>query len=182
MIIRLANEDDAVAISRIYEYYVLNTAITFETVPPSAEDFRKKIKTSPYPWIVAVENDEVIGYAYASRHREREAYRWSVDFTIYIDGNFHQKGIGKNLYQKLKQISAELGYFNAYAGIALPNEKSIGLHESIGFKKIGIYENVGFKLGKWRSVSWWHLQLNEYTNSPGEPKNVNSLDAEKLFQ
>src|ERR1700733_4019439 len=169
MLIRPAKEEDAGFMSEIYGYYVLNTAITFETELPAKETFQKKIRTSPYPWIVAAEQTEIIGYAYASKHREREAYRWSVDFGIYVNKDFHQKGIGKRLYQKLKEITTELGYFNAYAGIALPNEKSIRLHEYTGFKKIGVYENVGFKLGKWRSVSWWHLQLNEYTNSPGEP-------------
>jgi L-amino acid N-acyltransferase YncA len=182
MLIRPANEADAIFISRIYKYYVLNKSITFETEPPTKEDFQKKIESSKYPWLVAVENEEVKGYAYASKHREREAYRWSVDFGVYVDKDFHQKGIGKMLYQQLKRITAELGYFNAYAGIALPNEKSIRLHETIGFKKIGVYENVGFKLGKWHSVSWWHLQLNEYPNSPSEPRAVNSIEYEKLFR
>ncbi len=111
------------------------------------------------PWLVYAEAGEVWGYAYAARHRERFAYQWSVDVSVYVHHARHRSGLGRALYWELFQQLKALGYYNAYAGITLPNAGSVGLHESFGFIPVGIYRNVGFKLGRWWDVGWWQKRL-----------------------
>ncbi|MBW5415896.1 N-acetyltransferase [Pseudomonas luteola] len=161
--VRVAVPDDASAIQAIYAPMVLNTAISFELVPPTVQEMANRIETtlSTYPYLVAEQNGRVIGYAYASQHRAREAYRWSVDVTVYIDPTVHRQGIGRSLYQGLLPILTEQGFHAAYAGIALPNNASVGLHEALGFKHIGTYPEVGFKHDRWHDVGYWRRELNE---------------------
>lgn len=113
----------------------------------------------PYPYLVAEIDGEVVGYAYASQHRAREAYRWSVDVTVYISPTAHRQGIGRAIYQKLLPILERQGFHAAYAGIALPNAASVGLHQALGFSLIGTYPEVGFKHGQWHSVGFWRKAL-----------------------
>ncbi|HXM02015.1 MAG TPA: GNAT family N-acetyltransferase, partial [Chthoniobacterales bacterium] len=125
------------------------------------------------PWLVAVsETGGVSGYAYASKHRERAAYRWSVDFTVYLAPAAKGRGIGTELYRALVRICRYLAYYRAFAGITLPNEASVRLHEKIGFQPIGIYRRVGFKLGKWHDVGWWSLDLLPERGVPSEPRSI----------
>ncbi len=123
------------------------------------------------PWLVAEdpESGRVIGYAYASRHRERAGYRWSVDISVYVDREWHRRGVGRALYAELIPILRRQGMVNVYAGIAVPNPGSVGLHESLGMKQIGMYEKVGFKFGTWPDVAWFAMRLNEPTETPQEP-------------
>ncbi len=114
-------------------------------------------------WLVCEVEGRVVGYAYASRHHERAAYRWSVNAAVYIEAPSQGKGIGKALYTGLLERVRRLGYFNAYGGITLPNPASVKLHESFGFKPVGVYKKVGFKLGAWHDVGWWELAF------PGRP-------------
>jgi phosphinothricin acetyltransferase len=111
----------------------------------------------------------VVGYAYASRHRVRAAYRWSVDVAVYIAPSHHRMGIGRAVYTSLFSILAAQGFFNAYAGVTLPNPASVGLHEAMGFTPVGVYRHVGYKLGAWHDVGWWQRPLREPRDAPELP-------------
>lgn len=167
--IRVATPSDASAIQAIYAPVVEHTAISFELEVPSVEEMAQRISaTLPmYPYLVAEEDGQVLGYAYAGAHRARRAYRWSVDVTAYIASNAHRKGVGRALYQRLLSLLERQGFHAAYAGIALPNPGSVGLHEAMGFEHIGTYPEVGFKHGQWRDVGYWRKALNGAT-PPGE--------------
>ena len=174
MNIRYASESDVPKILGIYKPYIENSPITFETEVPGHKEFLIRFNniTKVYPWLVCEVNGAVIGYAYASQLRERSAYKWSVELGIYIDESFQGKGIGRALYEKLIEILTEQGFYNAFAGITLPNTASIKLHESLGFTKVGIYKNVGFKSGKWHDVVWYQFALNT-RGAPSEIKGLN---------
>jgi L-amino acid N-acyltransferase YncA len=160
--IRTATPEDGAAVAAIYAPIVAQTSISFETEPPDAQEMRSRIEKTlaSLPWLVAEDAaGTVCGYAYASKHRERAAYQWSVDTTVYVREDMHGRGVGRALYGRLLPLLAELGYFQAFAGIALPNTGSVGLHEAVGFEAIGVYRNVGFKNGEWRDVGWWQKSL-----------------------
>ena len=178
--IRFTVEADAAAIAEIYRPIVESTAISFETVPPDREEMTRRITetTREYPWLVCEIGERLAGYAYATRHRVRSAYRWSVDTSVYVNAAFRQSGVGRGLYESLLGILEAQGYVNAYAGIALPNAASIGLHEAVGFRKIGVYQRVGYKFGEWRDVGWWQLELRAHEQSPAEPRTI--ADARSL--
>jgi L-amino acid N-acyltransferase YncA len=176
--LRLVSPDDATQIAAIYAPFCCETAVSFETVAPDEGTIRERIRavTDRYPWLVAVSKEDVVlGYAYAGKHRERSAYRWSVDFTAYVAPTAKRHGIGTKLYTALAEICRQLGYYRAFAGITLPNEASIRLHEKIGFRPIGVYQRVGFKLGKWHDVGWWSLNLLPETDLPGEPRSIREI-------
>lgn len=169
MKIRTATLDDAAAVAAIYAPVVQHTAISFETEPPDAAEMRSRIEKTlaSLPWLVAEdEAGAVCGYAYASRHRERAAYQWSVDTTVYVRQDQRGRGVGRALYGALLPLLTELGYAQAFAGIALPNAGSVGLHEAVGFQALGVYRNVGFKHGQWRDVGWWQKTLA----TPAQPQ------------
>lgn len=176
--IRFIAPSDIQSILNIYGYYIESTAITFETEVPTRSNFSRRVKeiSKFYPWLVFDEHNEIKGYAYASPHRQREAYQWSVDVTVYLTNNSQGKGIGTLLYRKLFQILIQQGFYNAYAGIALPNEKSVGLHEKLGFSKVAEYNRVGYKLDKWWNVGWWELNLQSKHNSPTPPRSIEVLN------
>lgn len=171
-IIRLATEQDAAAIQAIYAPYVRETVVSFELEPPDTATIQERIRriSELFPWLVCEHHDSVVGYAYASRHRERPAYQWSVDVTVYVQRGLHRSGVGRGLYTSLIEMLRLQGFFNAYAGIALPNDASIGLHRALGFQPIGVYEHVGYKLGKWHSVAWMGLTLQEPPELPDPPR------------
>jgi len=173
MRIRPAVPADAAAVAAIYRPVVQHTAISFETEPPDAAEMLARIDKTAHarlPWLVAEDAaGAVCGYAYAGRHRERAAYRWSVDTTIYVAEGRRGQGVGRALYGVLLPLLGELGYFQAFAGVALPNEGSVGLHEAMGFEAIGIYRHVGYKHGAWRDVGWWQKRLRPL-DAPGEPR------------
>lgn len=161
--IRVATERDAEAVAAIYAPYVRETVISFEDVPPSAEEMRQRITRTlaTLPFLVFEDGDRVVAYAYASQHGERSAYRWSVDVAIYASPEVHRRGIGRALYTRLFDILARQGIHSVFAGVTLPNEKSVGLHEAMGFQAIGAYRDAGFKFGAWRDVGWWGRTLGE---------------------
>jgi phosphinothricin acetyltransferase len=177
--IRFADESDAAAIAGIYRPVVESTAISFETVPPDRDEMARRIAdtTREHPWLVCEVGRRVAGYAYATKHRVRSAYRWSVDTSVYVDAGFRQGGVGRGLYGSLFGILSAQGYFNAYAGIALPNAASVALHEAVGFRKIGVYQRVGYKFGEWRDVGWWQLELRAHEASPVEPLDIDTVRA-----
>jgi phosphinothricin acetyltransferase len=125
------------------------------------------------PWLVWDQPGEgVLGYAYASRHRERAAYQWSVDVAVYVRADHHRRGLGRALYQRLFALLRLQGFCAAHAGITLPNPASVGLHEALGFRPVGVYRSVGFKRGAWHDVGWWQLALRERTGTPDPPRSL----------
>jgi phosphinothricin acetyltransferase len=123
------------------------------------------------PWLVSLDaNGDINGYAYASRHRERPAYQWCVDTTAYVRQDIHGQGVGRRLYTVLFDELVRLGYYQAFAGIALPNDPSVGLHEALGFRALGVYRRVGYKLGRWHDVGWWQKPLREPSSEPAPPQ------------
>lgn len=169
--IRVARESDAESVAAIYGPIVRDTAISFEVEPPAPQEMARRILATlaTHPWLVAERDGQVIGYAYAGRHRDRAAYRWSVDVSAYVDARARRTGVGRDLYERLIAILRRQGFHSAYAGIALPNEPSVGLHEAAGFRPLGIYKEVGFKHGQWRDVGWWRLGLSDASDEPAEP-------------
>ncbi len=169
--IRLATPHDAAAILAIYAPIVLHTAISFEMVPPALTDMQQRITDTltTWPWLVCERAGEILGYAYASRHRARAAYQWSVDTSVYVHAGVHRAGVGRALYTSLVALLRLQHFFNAYAGITLPNPASAALHESVGFQALGVYHAVGYKLGAWHDVGWWQLALQPHTDSPQAP-------------
>jgi phosphinothricin acetyltransferase len=161
--IRTARPEDAQAIAAIYAPYVLETAISFEDVPPTPDEMAARMAAvaAAHPFLVCETGGEVVGYAYAGAHRARAAYRWSVDTTAYVTPHLHGQGIGRALYGDLLDRLARQGFHAAFAGIALPNDKSVGLHEALGFRHLGTYAEVGFKFGKWHDVGWWRRPLSD---------------------
>jgi phosphinothricin acetyltransferase len=170
-IIRLATPDDAPGVLAIYAPIVTGTATSFEEVAPTLDEMTKRIgdTLATYPWLICDRDGAVAGYAYATRFRARAGYRWSVETSVYIHSDHQRAGVGRALYRSLFAVLALQGYVNAYAGIAVPNYGSTGLHEAVGFEPIGVYWNVGYKLGKWRNVGWWSRELREPPAVPEEP-------------
>jgi len=175
--IRLAHEADADAIRAIYAPIVRETFISFETDVPTEDEMRERIRrtVTQYPWLAAVDRETISGYAYAGAHRTRSAYQWSVDVSAYVHPDARRRGIGSGLYTALFAVLAGQGYVNAYAGIALPNLASVGLHESLGFEPVAVYQNVGYKLGAWHDVGWWGLALQSPPEKPAPPRPVTEI-------
>ena len=160
--IRTATKDDSVKIAEIYNYYITNTFITFEKEEIAANEIYTRISDvigSSLPWLVLENNGEVIGYAYATKWRARPAYKHSVETTIYLSQDHGRKGYGKLLYSKLISELASSGFHTAIGGIALPNDASVRLHESLGFKKVAHFQEVGYKFDKWIDVGFWQIML-----------------------
>ena len=114
-----------------------------------------------YPYLVFADGDQILGYAYGSAHRTKPAYRWSVETTVYVASHAHRKGIGRRLYAELLDLLTRQGFHSAFAGIVPPNEKSVGLHEAMGFSYLGTFPEIGFKHGKWHDLGWWRRPLAE---------------------
>lgn len=159
--IRSAGRHDALACAAIYAPFVSDTWVSFELDPPDAAEMARRIAQCQqgHAWLVAEREGRVIGYAYGSAHRTRAAYDRSCDVTVYVDAGQTRRGVGRSLYSALLPILAARGLHAAFAGIALPNVGSIGLHEAMGFEHVGVYREVGWKLGGWRDVGWWQRLL-----------------------
>ena len=181
--IRLATPADSEAIARIYDPVVSGTAISFETDPPGPGEMERRIRETLEltPWLVEASADGVRGYAYASRHRERAAYRWSVDVAVYVDGDHRRRGIGRALYTTLFALLRLQGFHAAHAGVTLPNAASVALHEGLGFRPVGVYPAVGYKLGAWHDVGWWQLELRARTGAPRPLRRLPELRADPAW-
>lgn len=179
--LRLAQIGDAAAIQAIYAPIVADTAISFELAPPSVEEIAQRIEKTlvTLPWWVSLDAaGEVNGYVYASKHRERAAYQWAVDVSVCLRADSRGQGLGRRLYERLLAQLRELGYHQAFAGIALPNAASVALHEAMGFRPLGVYRRVGYKHGAWHDVGWWQATLREDDGQPPEPpRALGSLSA-----
>ena len=171
MSIRVATPADAADVQAIYAPIVKSSGISFEDTAPSVSDMARRIESTlqTHPWLVMEQGGDVIAYAYASAHRQRSAYRWSCEVSVYVGEAARRTGAASRLYAKLFDTLRALGFANALAGITLPNDPSVGFHEHMGFRPIGIYPKIGFKNGAWRDVGWWNLELQALGADPSGP-------------
>jgi phosphinothricin acetyltransferase len=181
-IIRVATAADAAPILDIYAPYIENTSYTFETEVPTVDAFKERINTylQNWPWLVCEVDEVIAGYAYGAKHRERTAYQWSLESSVYVHDDYHRGGVGKALYTALINILKLQQFRNVYAVINLPNDNSVAFHEKMGFEYFTVYKNVGYKLGKWKNVGWWQLQLNEYSFEPDPPIKFSELNKKEI--
>ena len=182
MILQLIKEEDVAEVLEIYTSYILNTAITYEYEVPVLESFSERVShyTEQYPWIVAKEQGKIAGYAYASPYREREAYQWCCELSVYLRPEFQGMDLGRTLYSALMDLLTLQGYYTAYGVITVPNEASIGLHRQLGFSMEGVQKNCGFKLGKWHDTAIMSKMLQDYTEPSGPPKSIHELPQEVI--
>lgn len=175
-------EEDAAACAAIYAPFVTDTVISLEERPPTAAEFAQRIErvSLTHPWLVAEDGGRVIGYAYGSKHRDRASYRWAADVAVYVAARARRRGVGRSLYEMLFRLLAAQNLWVACAGITLPNEASIGLHQACGFQPVGVYRRIGWKMGAWRDVAWWQLDLgtaeHRPPHEPGPPATLADLD------
>jgi phosphinothricin acetyltransferase len=178
--IRPVTIEDAADICRIYAPAVTreDVATSFELEVPGPDEIAARIekKMRIYPWLVFEDGGTIVGYAYADPHRDRAAYQWGAEVSVYVDQEHHRKGVGRQLYHALFEILKAQGVINLYAGITLPNQGSVFLHESLGFQQIGVYRSIGYKFGKAHDVGWWHLALREWPNDPSPIVPYSELD------
>ena len=169
--IRLATEADAEGMLEIYAPVVLETVISFEDQPPSVEEFRGRISAvlERMPWLVCMAGENTAGYAYATPFRTRAGYRWTAELTVYVHPAYHRRGVGRALYTALLRCLAEQGFHMAVAIISLPNDASVGLHESLGFHRTGILERIGHKHGRWIDDDVWQKEILPLSDAPSEP-------------
>ncbi|MEW2501044.1 N-acetyltransferase family protein [Amycolatopsis sp. CA-161197] len=173
MLIRDADERDAEACAEIYAPYVRDTTITFETEPPTGAEMAERIKRAAktHAWLVLEIDGRVAGYAYGGPFKERAAYRWSCEVSVYLELGRRRTGGGRALYEALFARLAERGFRTAVAGMTLPNEPSEGLHRALGFEPVGTYRRIGWKHGAWRDVAWAQRSLVPDSNeTPEEPR------------
>jgi len=180
MTIRMATRADGAALAAIYAPAVTDAATSFELIAPDADEMGRRVDaTLAYaPWLVLEHDGAVAGYAYASRHIERAAYQWSVNVSVYVGVAHHGRGVGRRLYATLLPFLRRQGFYVAHAGITLPNDASVRLHEAMGFRAFATYASVGYKLGAWRDVGWWRLELRPCLGEPAPPRSVADVVAE----
>ncbi|MEO8911217.1 MAG: N-acetyltransferase family protein, partial [Gemmatimonadaceae bacterium] len=170
-LIRVANPEDAPRIAEIYAPAVLEHVTSFELVAPDANEMVARITRvlERYPWLACELDGRVIGYAYASMHSDRAAYRWSANVAVYVSGDVHRRGVGTALYASLFEILALQRLRNVYAGITMPNAASEWMHGRAGFKLVGMYHHVGYKFGAWHDVAWLERAILALVINPPEP-------------
>ena len=178
--VRVATVADAEAIAEIYAPFVLGSAVSFEEAPPSAEEMALRIAATlpTHPFLVFDDVGGPIGYAYAGAHAPRAAYRWSCNVSVYVAVDAHRRGVGRALYTELFDLLGRQGFHSLFAGITLPNDKSVGLHEAMGFVRLGVYREVGFKHGAWHDVGYWRRGASDGLPT-GEPIPFGVMIAER---
>ncbi|GAB3677642.1 N-acetyltransferase family protein [Halopiger thermotolerans] len=190
--IRVATPDDAAAVRDIYAPFCESTAVTFEETPPSTLEMADRIESTleEYPWLVCEVADaersaasgrprsddgEVVGYAYAHRLRERRAYDWVVELSIYVAEDARRSGVGRALYESLFAVLERQGIRDAYAVTTLPNPETVGFHEKMGFERVGDFPAVGYTAAEWRDVAWWRRSIGEKGDEPDRPRSFAAL-------
>lgn len=170
-LIRTATPDDGEAFAAIYRPAVLDGATSFEADPPDAAEMARRVETVllQTPWLACVHENAVLGYAYGTRHRERAAYRWSVEVSAYVDARARRRGVGRALYTSLLAVLRLQGFRTAVAGITMPNASSMGLHAALGFTPVGTFHCIGNKAGAWHDVAWFERELAERIAEPPPP-------------
>src|SRR5436305_3170960 len=182
--IRLAQPIDGAALSDIYRPAVAERATSFEVEPPDAVEMSRRVTSclTTFPWLVSDSDRRVVGYAYASPHRSRAAYQWSVEVSAYVDETVQRRGVGRDLYAALFRLLTLQGFRTAYAGITLPNEASEAFHRSLGFATVGVFRAVGFKHDRWHDVLWLERPLSPRDDSPAPPIPLRELLGSPLLQ
>lgn len=173
--IRLAGEADAPAIAAIYRPYVTASHFSFEEIAPTTHEVAARMSNPLYPWLVAEEEGCLVGYASTSPMRNRAAYRWSVETGIYLTPSAQGRGIARQLLGAHLDLLQRQGFVTVIAGIALPNDASVALHEKLGFTLSGIERGVGFKLGEWVDVGRWQRDLAPREDNPSGPAPFTSV-------
>ncbi len=171
-IVRPASAQDAQACAAIYAPYVRDTAITFETEPPSQAEMARRIAacSDSHAWLVLEDAGRVAGYAYGGPFHGRPAYRWASEVSVYLEQGRRRTGAGRALYEALFAVLSQRGYRMAVAGMTLPNEASVALHRALGFEAVGTYRRIGFKHGAWHDVAWCQRELSAGEDPPREPR------------
>lgn len=162
-VIRPATESDSEAVARIYNHYVLNTVITFEEQAIASSEVAERIRknaVASLPWLIAEQQSQVAGYAYASKWQGRCGYRFTVESTVYLDPAAIGQGLGTRLYEALLALLRENSVHTVIGGVALPNPASVALHERLGFQKVAHFQEVGFKFDRWIDVGYWQVSLS----------------------
>ena len=187
--LRIATVDDAEELLQIYKPYVENTAITFEYEVPDCKEFAQRIVNTlkTYPYIIAVKYNEILGYAYASTFKDRAAYDWAIETSIYIKSDVRHSGIGTKLYDCLEKLLKTQGILNANACIAyleteekhLPAD-STKFHEHFGFKLVGVFHKCGYKFEKWYDMIWMEKLIGEHSNTPNQVRKISQLSQAEL--
>lgn len=181
MLIRFAKINDCEKILKIYNQYI-STPITFEYALPTKEDFTKRIASIGdfYPYLVCEKNKQILAYAYAHRHMQREAYQWNAELSIYLDKLIIANGLGKKLYNLLIEILKLQGIKTVYGCVTIPNTPSEKLHEKLGFQTVGIYHKAGYKDNKWQDVKWFEKTIAPYDDSPQPIISIKQIPEAKL--
>ena len=162
VIIREADPSDAPIIASVYNHYVAETIVTFDEQPVTDAEMARRIEevqAASLPWLVAEQENRVVGYAYAAPWKRRAAYRFSVEITVYLDPNHLGRGLGTSLYTELFAILRNSQAHAVIGGIALPNDVSVALHEKFGMHRVAVFEEVGFKFDRWIDVGYWQCIL-----------------------
>ena len=175
--VRRARSDDAAAIGDIYAPLVTDSAFTFDVEPPTIAGIRADMAATGgrLPWLVAERAGEVVGWARATPHNTRPAYRWAVNTSVYVRADVRSEGVGRLLYENLLEVLTRQAYVTAVALIVLPNDASVALHTAVGFEHRGVLREVGYKLGSWRDVGWWQRRLAVPAPEPPEPIVITEL-------
>ncbi|UTW61958.1 N-acetyltransferase [bacterium SCSIO 12741] len=175
--IRLAEEGDADGILDIYRPFVLNNAVTFENEVPTSAEIAQRVKVvlQKHLWLVCLWKGKVIAYVYTATFRQRIAYQWVAESSIYLHEDFRGRGIGRILYHALIALSTMQGYKRLYGVMTAPNAGSKALHESLGFESFATFKDAGFKLGSWHSTEWFELVLDESRSEPEEIRAIQGI-------
>ena len=181
MTIREAKVNDAEVLSEIYKYYVDNFPYSFEHVAPSAEEFANRISdiSEKFPFIVCEENDKIIAFAYAHQFKERKAYQWVCEISIYVKKDCTQKGVGRLLYEKLLPLLKKQGFVKVLAVLGCPNEGSELFHQNMGFSLVSTLPDIGYKHGSWHDIKYYVFELNPYRKDMPEPLTYNQIKQEE---
>jgi phosphinothricin acetyltransferase len=180
--IRHAKTEDAQALLTIYAPYVTDTPVTFEYEVPSLGEFTGRIQSvsADYPYLVCERDGTPIGYAYAHRYKERAAYQWDAELSVYLSGESRGRGLGKAFYAALIEILRLQNIKNVYGCVLCPNESSERLHESFGFARVGVFHSTGYKCGAWRDVVWFEKQIAPYEPEPEPFRSIQTVDGEAI--
>jgi len=182
-IIRLAVAADGPVLAAIYAPAVTEHTTSFELEPPDGAEMARRVERilTRTPWLVCECESGVVGYAYASPHRDRWSYQWSVEVSAYVATSAHRCGVGRALYTSLFAVLVAQGFRNAYAGITLPNPASVRLHEAVGFTTVGTYRGIGYKFGAWHDVLWLERALAPRISDPAAPVPLPVISREPSF-
>lgn len=161
--LREARLEDAEALAEIYNYFVLNSIVTFDLEPKSVESFRERLQGASLPWLVCTSVERVVAYSCASPWKSRCAYDRTVESTLYVRPEFARRGIGMRLYRELLARLESAGLHTVLGGISVPNEASVAMHVKLGFERVGCMREVGWKFERWIDVEYWQKRLEPPT-------------------